>query len=387
MRVGNYLKQIREEKKVTLDTVSHKTKINTRSLEALENNNFDTLPNKVYVIAYVKNYCKSLGIDNSKALELLNDEYGTTEEESIEETASPISSSPRPDSSSDVSELISLIVKKLSDKRIIFSAIFLIIVISLTFKIKEIVDRKLPPANVATQEANTPIEEIDADNIPAEDKKELDKVIADDIKENEKPEVAAQNTNVVKEEAVKEKAAVESKPEPKVEEKKKEEAITEKNDNSDEQNKIAEELKRYQPIRNTMYILDPNANEVNDPDIYPVSFKNQVDPNKHNVFITALFDDVWYRYKIDNKPVRQNTLKQGKKIMLTGNDLVMVFLGNFFATKVIYNNNLVTGNAPAGVKSLIFPHEKRTEHYLPLFAKDKDGGAITAKEFVEANSN
>ena len=42
-------------------------------------------------------------------------------------------------------------------------------------------------------------------------------------------------------------------------------------------------------------------------------------------------------------------------------------MGNFNATKVFYNNELITAKTRTGVKSMIFPKEIGSEHVLPLF--------------------
>ncbi len=42
--LGSYLKQVREEKMITLDDLQRTTKIQKRYLVAIEEGNFDTLP-------------------------------------------------------------------------------------------------------------------------------------------------------------------------------------------------------------------------------------------------------------------------------------------------------------------------------------------------------
>ena len=67
------LKTARLEKMLSLDDVSHLTKIQKHYLENIEDNNFTFLPNS-YVYAYLKTYGKELKIGDSETLELCRKE-------------------------------------------------------------------------------------------------------------------------------------------------------------------------------------------------------------------------------------------------------------------------------------------------------------------------
>ena len=64
------LKNTRNSKKITLKEISEYTKINIKYLEALENGDFNILPN-VYTRLFLRSYCNFLGIDYRTTL----DEY------------------------------------------------------------------------------------------------------------------------------------------------------------------------------------------------------------------------------------------------------------------------------------------------------------------------
>lgn len=64
------LKKTRNSKKITLKEISEYTKINAKYLEALENGEFNTLPN-VYIRLFLRSYCNYLSIDYKNIL----DEY------------------------------------------------------------------------------------------------------------------------------------------------------------------------------------------------------------------------------------------------------------------------------------------------------------------------
>lgn len=65
---GAWLQGIRELAGETREAMQEVIKISPDILEALENNEFDRLPQPVYVKGLIKSYCKFLGIDDSKAI-------------------------------------------------------------------------------------------------------------------------------------------------------------------------------------------------------------------------------------------------------------------------------------------------------------------------------
>lgn len=61
--VGNQLKAIREEKEISLEQAQQATKIRAAYIEALENNDLDALPGRVYGISFAETYARFLGLD------------------------------------------------------------------------------------------------------------------------------------------------------------------------------------------------------------------------------------------------------------------------------------------------------------------------------------
>jgi len=68
--LGDFLKKVREKQKITLDELSRKTKIRKIYLEALEKDDFNTLPYDPYGKGILKKYLTSLGIDQEYPLKL-----------------------------------------------------------------------------------------------------------------------------------------------------------------------------------------------------------------------------------------------------------------------------------------------------------------------------
>lgn len=78
--MGVLLKEARERKGLTLEDVAERTKINRRSLEAIEEGRRDRLPHPVYARGFVKNYAALLGLDADKMANVVAIEFGPHDE-------------------------------------------------------------------------------------------------------------------------------------------------------------------------------------------------------------------------------------------------------------------------------------------------------------------
>lgn len=65
---GEFFKQARERRGLTLEDVAVKTRIHPDFLRALEESNFAKLPDQVFVKGFVRAYAQSLGLDEDDAL-------------------------------------------------------------------------------------------------------------------------------------------------------------------------------------------------------------------------------------------------------------------------------------------------------------------------------
>ena len=63
MSVGSELKSAREAKKISLETISKKTRIPVKYLESLERNEFDVFPSQTYAKSFIRAYAKVVGLD------------------------------------------------------------------------------------------------------------------------------------------------------------------------------------------------------------------------------------------------------------------------------------------------------------------------------------
>lgn len=66
--VGEFFRQVREAKGLTVDEVASKTRIRTDFVKALEDGNFAKLPDQVFAKGFVRSYARSLGLDEEDAI-------------------------------------------------------------------------------------------------------------------------------------------------------------------------------------------------------------------------------------------------------------------------------------------------------------------------------
>jgi cytoskeleton protein RodZ len=65
---GTRLKKERERRKITLEDISVSTKIGTRFLTALEEDQFDQLPGGIFNKGFVRSYARHLGLDEAQTI-------------------------------------------------------------------------------------------------------------------------------------------------------------------------------------------------------------------------------------------------------------------------------------------------------------------------------
>lgn len=85
--IGEQLRKAREAKGLSISDIEKATKIQSRYLEAIENNDFDKLPGDFYVRAFIRQYAQIVGLDGK---ELLSQYQG----EVANEVSQPAASSP-----------------------------------------------------------------------------------------------------------------------------------------------------------------------------------------------------------------------------------------------------------------------------------------------------
>lgn len=83
--LGGLFRQTRERQRLSLEQIASKTRIQQHHLQALEEEDFASLPAKVFVKGFVRSYARSLGLDEENAIQLFltssSNFYDRTQEE------------------------------------------------------------------------------------------------------------------------------------------------------------------------------------------------------------------------------------------------------------------------------------------------------------------
>ncbi|MGG3913072.1 helix-turn-helix domain-containing protein [Rossellomorea vietnamensis] len=90
--LGNRLKEAREAKNYSLDDLQRITKIQKRYLIGIEEGNYDAMPGKFYVRAFIKQYCEAVGLPPEVIFEEHKEEIPTTYEDEIPVSLSRVQS-------------------------------------------------------------------------------------------------------------------------------------------------------------------------------------------------------------------------------------------------------------------------------------------------------
>lgn len=69
LELGTLLKKARQEKGLSIEDIQTETKIRKKYIEAIENNEFDKLPGKVYLKVFIKGYAREVDINYQALLE------------------------------------------------------------------------------------------------------------------------------------------------------------------------------------------------------------------------------------------------------------------------------------------------------------------------------
>ena len=75
--VGEFFRQVREAKGLTVEEVASKTRIRSDFVKALEDGNFAKLPDQVFARGFVRSYARSLGLDEEDAINRFAESAGS----------------------------------------------------------------------------------------------------------------------------------------------------------------------------------------------------------------------------------------------------------------------------------------------------------------------
>lgn len=329
VKVGNYLKKLREKKAIDLDFISNKSKISTKVLNKLEINQLSELPSKTYVQGFVKSYCIILKEDPAHALSLLDQDYkllGTNDEP--DKVHSTINS--KIDSNS---KNLSFSEKSLKgNKKLLSFLLFLIPILGILYFVfssnsKEVTDSLQTTSTLAPKEQTSST-----------------------IASNQEPTKAQIAVSTSSTTTLAVKTTTTSTSIPKI--------ITTTN--------VVEDLpfKLFKNIGKPSYFLGVKSTE-----FIPRRYRHRAD-GFNTVYINADGGSSWIRYKVDDEKIVTRTLRNGANVYLKGNSFYIT-TGNYNAISIYFNNRFVESPSTRDFRRLVFPISEYTEHKRPLFVTHK----------------
>jgi cytoskeletal protein RodZ len=90
--LGSRLKDARKAKGLSLDDLQNMTKIQKRYLKGIEEGNYDIIPGKFYVRAFIKQYAETVGLESDQIFDEFKSEVPTTHNEELTEQISRVQS-------------------------------------------------------------------------------------------------------------------------------------------------------------------------------------------------------------------------------------------------------------------------------------------------------
>lgn len=374
--IGQFLRSEREQKNITLKVVSQHTKVSLTMLTYLENEDYESLPDLVYVRGFVKNYCKTLGVPEEMGLRILEETYTRINKNTADIKAEAESlQTPTPIEDNQNFKVLGIVA---------IALVFIGIIVTMTRsgdkthstdKVAEKPVEKVTPKKAkatpkpkvikpTTLSSKTPLNKEMPTPLPTV------KVVATPLPTAEAtPAATPKPTPVAKATATPEVKTADN---------------TEKPETNQEEKKEEKKEIVFKNLSSTLYTFSPDT-EAAISEHMPGDIKSSVVSGKQNVFIKATDGDTWITYKSDEGPVKKFILKQGRHILIRG-DEVTAFLGNVNVTKIFLNNKLLDINSRTGVKSLVFPQERTDKHKYPLFIYNEDGSVTSSYDYMQKQS-
>ncbi|PAC38135.1 helix-turn-helix domain-containing protein [Caldifermentibacillus hisashii] len=159
--LGNRLKEAREAKGLTLDDLQDITKIQKRYLKGIEEGNYDSIPGKFYVRAFIKQYGEAVGLDPESLFDEYKHEIPSVYEEQI---AEPLSRSGTRKPDEGVSKFLEML------PRIIITLVIIGIIVLAWFFIQKAVSNNDAKTAVNDKQNNEAIEYAESGTPPKNEK-------------------------------------------------------------------------------------------------------------------------------------------------------------------------------------------------------------------------
>lgn len=207
--LGQRLRQERESKGLSLEDLQKLTKIQKRYLLGIEEGNYEVMPGKFYVRAFIKQYCEAIGLDTDAIFEEYKSDIPSTQTEDMPQQLSRVRSRKEiPQHTKGVSKAYDYLPTVLVVAGVVVVGIIIWVIAQniVSDKNKEQANQEAPHSEV--QQSNTQ-EETNETTAKNDNSKSEDEQSAADKKEQEKEK--AEKEKAAKEKAEKEKAEKEKK--------------------------------------------------------------------------------------------------------------------------------------------------------------------------------
>ncbi|WP_317175658.1 helix-turn-helix domain-containing protein [Priestia megaterium] len=207
--LGQRLRQERENKGLSLEDLQKLTKIQKRYLLGIEEGNYEVMPGKFYVRAFIKQYCEAIGLDTDAIFEEYKSDIPSTQTEDMPQQLSRVRSRKEiPQHTKGVSKAYDYLPTVLVVAGVVVVGIIIWVIAQniVSDKNKEQANQEAPNSEV--QQSNTQ-EEMNETTAKNDNSKSEDEQSAADKKEQEKEK--AEKEKAAKEKAEKEKAEKEKK--------------------------------------------------------------------------------------------------------------------------------------------------------------------------------
>ncbi|UYT87427.1 helix-turn-helix domain-containing protein [Priestia megaterium] len=202
--LGQRLRQERESKGLSLEDLQKLTKIQKRYLLGIEEGNYEVMPGKFYVRAFIKQYCEAIGLDTDAIFEEYKSDIPSTQTEDMPQQLSRVRSRKEiPQHTKGVSKAYDYLPTVLVVAGVVVVGIIIWVIAQniVSDKNKEQANQEAPNSEV--QQSNTQ-EETNETTAKNDNSKSEDEQSAADKKEQEKEK--AEKEKAAKEKAEKEKA-------------------------------------------------------------------------------------------------------------------------------------------------------------------------------------
>ncbi|KLV33897.1 helix-turn-helix domain-containing protein [Priestia megaterium] len=207
--LGQRLRQERESKGLSLEDLQKLTKIQKRYLLGIEEGNYEVMPGKFYVRAFIKQYCEAIGLDTDAIFEEYKSDIPSTQTEDMPQQLSRVRSRKEiPQHTKGVSKVYDYLPTVLVVAGVVVVGIIIWVIAQniVSDKNKEQANQEAPNSEV--QQSNTQ-EETNETTAKNDNSNSEDEQSAADKKEQEKEK--AEKEKAAKEKAEKEKAEKEKK--------------------------------------------------------------------------------------------------------------------------------------------------------------------------------